>query len=162
MKATVELLEELWEQGNCAGLDGWIGLGRGVREFDEEAVHIRRRDVAKVLDALAVVQAAEYAKLTAEVAYQKARAAYFKYVPEIEHDPEGVQALVVEMRAAREAFFALTKEPPASDKLMEIMSEIVQERVETTARDLLGICPGFTGGLSVDEYMNEQRGRGQE
>lgn len=51
-KSMAEVLEELWEQGNCAGLDGWIGLGRGVREWDEEAVHIRRRDVAKTLDAL--------------------------------------------------------------------------------------------------------------
>lgn len=49
---------------------------------------------------------AEVAKLTAEVAYQKARAAYFKYVPEIEEDPEGVQALVEEMRDAREAFLS--------------------------------------------------------
>lgn len=49
-------------------------------------------------------------KLAAEIAYQKARAAYFKYVPEIENDPEGVQELVVEMRAARKAF--LGKETP--------------------------------------------------
>jgi len=25
--------------------------------------------------------------------------------------------------------------------------------------DLLGIAPDWTGGLTVDEYMNEQRGR---
>jgi hypothetical protein len=49
-----------------------------------------------------------------------------------------------------------------SDKLMEILGEIVQERREATARDLLGIAPDFTGGLSVDEYMDEQRGRGTE
>ena len=30
-----------------------------------------------------------------------------------------------------------------------------------TARDLLGAAPDFTGGLSVDEYMDEQRGRGE-
>ncbi len=30
-----------------------------------------------------------------------------------------------------------------------------------SARDLLGIAPDFTGGLSVDEYMDEQRGRGE-
>lgn len=30
-----------------------------------------------------------------------------------------------------------------------------------TAKDLLGIAPDFTGGLSVDEYMDEQRGRGE-
>lgn len=59
-------------------------------------------------DAQAALEAAAphmLAKLTAEVAYYKARAAYFKYVPEIEHDPEGVQVLVEEMRAARLAFF---------------------------------------------------------
>lgn len=43
------------------------------------------------------------AKLRAEVAFQKARAEYFKYAPEIEDDPEGVQELVEEMRAARRA-----------------------------------------------------------
>jgi len=29
-------------------------------------------------------------------------------------------------------------------------------------RDMVGIWPDMTGGLSVDEYMDEQRGRGQE
>jgi hypothetical protein len=52
MSGMVEVLEELWEQGNCAGLDGWIGLGRGQRNFDEEAVQIRRRDVEKAVAAL--------------------------------------------------------------------------------------------------------------
>lgn len=32
---------------------------------------------------------------------------------------------------------------------------------EVTVADLLGIAPDFTGGLSVDEYMGEQRGRGE-
>jgi len=49
-----------------------------------------------------------------------------------------------------------------TDKLMEILGEITQQRMEVTARDLLGICPDFTGGLAVDEYMDEQRGRGAE
>lgn len=31
-----------------------------------------------------------------------------------------------------------------------------------TAWDLLGIAPDFTDELSVDEYMDEQRGRGGE
>jgi hypothetical protein len=35
--------------------------------------------------------------LELEVEYQKARAAYFKYAPEIEHDPEGVRALADEV-----------------------------------------------------------------
>lgn len=51
-----------------------------------------------------------------------------------------------------------------TDPLMGILGEIVQERrkaMDVTARDLLGIAPDFTGGLSVDEYMDEQRGRGQ-
>lgn len=30
-----------------------------------------------------------------------------------------------------------------------------------TARDLVGIAPDFTGGLSVDDYMDEQRSRGE-
>lgn len=29
-----------------------------------------------------------------------------------------------------------------------------------SAWDLLGIAPDFTGGLTVDEYMDEQRSRG--
>lgn len=57
---------------------------------------------------------------------------------------------------------------------MGIYGEIVQARgkvlsdtvaalgVTVTALDLLGAAPDFTGGLSVDEYMDEQRGRGQE
>ena len=53
MSDMADVLEGLWEQGNCAGLDGWIGLGRGQRDFDEEAVHIRRRDVEKAVAALA-------------------------------------------------------------------------------------------------------------
>jgi len=32
---------------------------------------------------------------------------------------------------------------------------------KTPVRALLGAAPDFTGGLSVDEYMDEQRGRGQ-
>ena len=51
---------------------------------------------------------------------------------------------------------------PTSDRLMGILGEITQQRAEATARDLLGVCPDFTGGLSVDEYMDEQRGRGTE
>jgi hypothetical protein len=44
----------------------------------------------------------EVIKLRAEVAYQKARAAYFKYAPEIDHDPEGVNELANEvLRLAR-------------------------------------------------------------
>ena len=31
-----------------------------------------------------------------------------------------------------------------------------------SAMDLLGIAPDFTGGLSVDEYMDEQRDRNPE
>ena len=30
-----------------------------------------------------------------------------------------------------------------------------------TVWDLLGAAPDWTGGLSVDEYMDEQRGRGE-
>lgn len=35
-------------------------------------------------------------------------------------------------------------------------------RTVVTAEDLLGVAPDFTAGLSVDEYMDEQRGRGAE
>lgn len=42
------------------------------------------------------------APLEAEVAYQMARAAYFKYVPEIDQDPEGVARLRAAMREARD------------------------------------------------------------
>lgn len=75
--------------------------------YAPDEVEELRGEVTAMLEAAAPII---LAKLTAEVAYYKARAAYFKYVPEIENDPEGVQALVEEMRAARKAF--LGKETP--------------------------------------------------
>lgn len=43
-----EIAERAWDEGNCVGLDGWVGPGRGS-EVDDEALHSRRRDVAKIL-----------------------------------------------------------------------------------------------------------------
>ena len=42
------LLEDAWDAGNAAGLDGWSGPGR-EGETDKEAVYQRERDVAKLL-----------------------------------------------------------------------------------------------------------------
>lgn len=75
--------------------------------YAPDEVEELRGEVTAMLEAAAPIM---LAPLAAEVAYYKARAAYFKYVPEIEHDPEGVQELVEEMRAARKAF--LGKETP--------------------------------------------------
>ncbi|MFV8160641.1 hypothetical protein ACNQVK_00560 [Mycobacterium sp. 134] len=37
--------ERLWDDGNGAGLDGWVGPGRGAGEVDQEAIRTRERDV---------------------------------------------------------------------------------------------------------------------
>lgn len=37
----------------------------------------------------------------ADAAYQKARAEYYRYAPEVDHDPEGVERLRLEMRRLR-------------------------------------------------------------
>lgn len=42
----------VWDQGNAAGLDGWIGPGRGSGEVDEEAIRLRQRDVNHYLKTL--------------------------------------------------------------------------------------------------------------
>lgn len=87
--------------------------------ISDEAVEAARRELAKGSyqmrpDELPYADAARRAleaaapfitvKLAAEVEYQKARAAYFKYFPEIDYDPEGVQELLEVMRRARAKF----------------------------------------------------------
>lgn len=37
--------ERLWDDGNGAGLDGWVGPGRGAGAVDQEAIRTRERDV---------------------------------------------------------------------------------------------------------------------
>lgn len=41
------VLGEVWDDGNCTGLDGWIGPGRGAGEVDDHAVHARDRAIEK-------------------------------------------------------------------------------------------------------------------
>lgn len=48
----LDLLEEVWDDGNAVGLDGWIGPGRGAGEVDDEARYARDRVVRKVLKVL--------------------------------------------------------------------------------------------------------------
>jgi len=49
----------------------------------------------------------------------------------------------------------------AAEKLLR--ARAADERTPpVSARDLLGIAPDFTGGLTVDEYMDEQRERGRQ
>jgi hypothetical protein len=47
VKTMAEVLEEVWDDGNCTGLDGWIGPGRGSAEVDAEALHARERVIQK-------------------------------------------------------------------------------------------------------------------
>lgn len=47
------VLEEVWDDGNCTGLDGWIGPGRGSAEVDDDAMHARARVIQKAEAALA-------------------------------------------------------------------------------------------------------------
>lgn len=42
-------LGDAWDDGNAAGLDGWIGPGRGAGEVDDEAVYRRNRFLARYL-----------------------------------------------------------------------------------------------------------------
>lgn len=44
------LLGSAWDDGNAAGLDGWIGPGRGAGEVDDEAVRARERFIRRTLD----------------------------------------------------------------------------------------------------------------
>lgn len=48
-----QVLEDLWDDGNAVGLDGWVGPGRGSGEVDDEAIRARRRAVEKALAKLA-------------------------------------------------------------------------------------------------------------
>lgn len=47
------VLEDVWDDGNCTGLDGWIGPGRGI-EVDDEAVRRRARSVEKARQSVRV------------------------------------------------------------------------------------------------------------
>jgi len=64
-----EVFEELWDAGNCTGLDGWIGPGRGAGDVDDQAVWNRERDVKKAL--AAVTLAGSYVLI--EVADERSR-----------------------------------------------------------------------------------------
>ncbi|WMI32997.1 hypothetical protein SEA_PEGGYLEG03_56 [Arthrobacter phage PeggyLeg03] len=48
----IEKLEEVWDDGNAVGLDGWIGPGRGAGEVDSEAVRCRERATLKASEAI--------------------------------------------------------------------------------------------------------------
>ena len=46
-EAAIRLVGAAWDDGNGAGLDGWVGPGRGAGEIDAEAEHARTRFVHK-------------------------------------------------------------------------------------------------------------------
>ncbi|MFE3059098.1 hypothetical protein [Nocardia sp. NPDC059239] len=50
------LLEDVWDDGNASGLDGWVGPGRGTEPVDEQAISNRRRVVDKALRELETEQ----------------------------------------------------------------------------------------------------------
>jgi hypothetical protein len=60
-----EILEAAWDAGNCTGLDGWVGPGRGAGEVDGEALHARDRDVSKYSEPLLAELEGLRAKLAA-------------------------------------------------------------------------------------------------
>jgi hypothetical protein len=47
-----DALEEVWDDGNATGLDGWVGPGRGAGEVNAEAVYSRDRVIDRVLQRL--------------------------------------------------------------------------------------------------------------
>ena len=49
-----ELLHEVWDDGNCTGLDGFAGEGRCLEIVDSEAIRRRDRVIGKVMPELSV------------------------------------------------------------------------------------------------------------
>lgn len=47
------VLENAWDDGNAAGLDGWVGPGRGIEPVDEDAILRRQRATKNALANLA-------------------------------------------------------------------------------------------------------------
>lgn len=50
-----QALVTAWDDGNVAGLDGWVGPARGTEPVDDEAAFYRDRHVRKALDKLAIL-----------------------------------------------------------------------------------------------------------
>lgn len=44
-----DALGDAWDDGNAAGLDGWVGPGRGAGDVDDEALFRRDRFLNKHL-----------------------------------------------------------------------------------------------------------------
>ena len=49
-------LEDVWDDGNAADLDGWIGPGRGAGEIDDEAVRCRERIITRALNEMGLLR----------------------------------------------------------------------------------------------------------
>lgn len=49
---TEQILQELWDDGNAVGLDGYTGPGRGDYVVDGEAIEARRTAIKKARDLL--------------------------------------------------------------------------------------------------------------
>ncbi|WP_327139392.1 hypothetical protein [Nocardia sp. NBC_01327] len=47
------VLEDTWDDGNAAGLDGWVGPGRGTEPVDADAIFRRDRATTNALANLA-------------------------------------------------------------------------------------------------------------
>jgi hypothetical protein len=47
-----DALEEVWDDGNACGLDGYVGPGRGTEPIDNEAIYQRDRVIDKVMQRL--------------------------------------------------------------------------------------------------------------
>lgn len=47
------VLEDAWDDGNAAGLDGWVGPGRGTEQVDDDAIFRRDRATKNALANLA-------------------------------------------------------------------------------------------------------------
>ncbi|GAB3042096.1 hypothetical protein GCM10027079_02580 [Sediminivirga luteola] len=45
VEEAIRLVGGAWDDGNGAGLDGWVGPYRGAGEIDQEAQHARTRCV---------------------------------------------------------------------------------------------------------------------
>lgn len=46
------ILENIWDDGNAVGLDGWVGPGRGTEPIDDYAIRARDRAIGAAVTAL--------------------------------------------------------------------------------------------------------------
>ena len=105
-----EALGNIWDDGNAAGLDGWVGPGRGAGEVDDEAIRSRDRAIEKCGRAL--LDATEPRPITDEMVEAAARVMFdapagmtgdYTWAEMVGEDPSRADLWRADARAALEA-----------------------------------------------------------